>query len=175
MQHLRQQSIGDDSLLDKGSFSTHQLGAQASVGYKGLLLRFSVTGNDEDADLRSPYGSYVGYTGSTVQDFNRAGELTWRPSVSYDFARLGLEGVKANAAYARASGAVDENTGAEIGDFQETDITIDYRPDIKALDGLWVRFRTAFIEEENADNYEEYRLIVNYDFTILGEPASQLL
>ena len=43
--------------------------------------------------MQSPWSGYPGYTSVQVQDFNRAGENAFMVKGSYDFTRLGLEGV----------------------------------------------------------------------------------
>jgi len=47
--------------------------------------------------MQSPWSGYPGYTSVQVQDFNRAGENAFMVKGSYDFTRLGLEGVSAYA------------------------------------------------------------------------------
>ena len=166
IQHMRQDSVGEELRAVKSEFSTQMWGGQASIGYRSLLFRFSLTGNSKDADLVSPYGSYAGYTGSTVQDFNRAGEITWRPSISFDLKRIGFPGTRINTAYARANRAVNQLTGESLPDKRETDVTIDIRPDFEWAENLWIRLRSAYVQEEGGDSFEEYRVITNYDFDI---------
>ena len=54
--------------------------------------------------MQSPWSSYPGYTSVQVQDFNRAGENAFMVKGSYDFTRLGLEGVTAYALFVHGWG-----------------------------------------------------------------------
>ena len=55
--------------------------------------------------MQSPWSGYPGYTSVQVQDFNRAGEEAFMIKGSYDFSRLGLEGVTAYALLVHGWGA----------------------------------------------------------------------
>ena len=60
--------------------------------------------------MQSPWSGYPGYTSVQVQDFNRAGENAFMVKASYDFTRLGLEGVTAYTLFVHGWGRVDPST-----------------------------------------------------------------
>ena len=95
--------MGSD-LLKGYSFKTNQFGVKAEVSYGGGILSLAYTTDSKGADLQSPWSGYPGYTSVQVQDFNRAGENAFIAKASYDFTRLGLEGVTAYALFVHGWG-----------------------------------------------------------------------
>ncbi len=172
-QYASETSVGDDLLLGR-SFSTGFFGLQSASSYKGFVLKAALTADDSSADIRSPYGSYPGYNSVIVEDFNRANEVAWQVGLSYDLAKVGLDGFKAAAAYIQGNNAENENTGANLADKNETDVTLDYRVADGMLNGLWVRLRSATIKDDDAGTTQDFRVIINYDFALLApeKPAA---
>lgn len=72
-QFTHQSSVGDD-LLTGEDFDTWNLGGRAAVSYRGLILKVAFSTTDDEARIRSPYGSYPGYLSLMQKDFNRADE-----------------------------------------------------------------------------------------------------
>jgi len=70
-------------------------------------LTLAYTNVSIGADMRNPWSSYPGHTGMQVKDFNRAGEKAFMLKGSFDFSRLGLDGVTAYALWTHGWGAVD--------------------------------------------------------------------
>ena len=64
--------------------------------------------------MQSPWSGYPGYTSVQVQDFNRAGEDAFMVKGSYDFTRLGLEGVTAYALFVHGWGAINPTTNTRV-------------------------------------------------------------
>jgi hypothetical protein len=93
-----------------------------------------------------------------ISDFDGAGENSWRVGLSYDFARIGLTGVKAFANY--AYGTLPANQHED-----EIDGTIDYRIDHGPLKNLWLRLRYARNWPSNQPATDDLRAILNYTFT----------
>ena len=66
--------------------------------------------------------------------------------------------------YVWGSGAVNSDTGNDIPDWDELDLTFDYRFQESWLKGLAISLSGAFVEEQGVRSSEEYRVIVNYRF-----------
>lgn len=160
-QAIQQQAV-DDEVLDRASDSTHAVGGLAEVSYRKAVATLALTGNSRSEDLISPYGTYAGYNSIIINDYNRAGEYGLRVGLSYDFSELGLNGVSAFGNYVWGFNAVDPETGKDIPNQDEFDLTLDYTFQGSWLKGLSIRLRTALIEEEGGSTLEDYRVIVNY-------------
>lgn len=166
-QYTDQRSTGDD-LLRGSSFDTHQVGLKGEASYGGALLSLAYTNTTQGDNMRSPWSSYPGYTSVQVQDFNRAGEEAFMVKGSYDFSRLGLEGVTAYALWVHGWGAVDPVSKAPVYNQDEYDLDLQWRPK-GGLKGLWFRFRYAHVDQRGGDDssINDFRVIVNYDFSLL--------
>ena len=126
-------------------------------------MTLALTGNSGAEDLVSPYGTYGGYNSVIINDYLRAGEYGLRTGLSYDFSELGLKGVSAFGNYTWGFNAVDPDTGEDIPNQDELDLTLDYLRSRRSwLKGLSIRLRAALIEEEGGRSLEDYRVIVNY-------------
>ena len=167
-QFTDQRSVGKD-LLKGYSFQTNQVGVNTAVSYGGAILTLAYTRDSKGADLQSPWSSYPGYTSVQVEDFNRAGESAFMGKVSYDFTRLGLEGVTAYGLFVHGWGRVDPSTRDPVPDENEFDMDLQWRPSWSFLKGLWFRTRYAVVHQyEGPKKYtHDFRVIVNYDFPLL--------
>ena len=99
--------------------------------------------------------------------FNRAGEDAWLVGLSYDFGFLGIDGLSAYAKY--VNGNTPDSGSIASPDQQEVDLTVDYRIKKGALKHLWLRFRSAVLDQDgpNAQDAQQLRLILNWDLPIL--------
>ena len=88
---------------------------------------------------------------------------------SYDFTRLGLEGVAAYALYVHGWGRTDPLTRNSVPDENEFDADVQWRPQWKFLKGLWFRVRYANVKQYEGpeDTLNDFRVIVNYDISLL--------
>ena len=104
-----------------------------------------------------------------MQDFNRAGENAFIGKLSYDFTRLGLEGVTAYALLVHGWGRINSSTGLSVANENEFNADLQWRPKWKFLKGLWFRVRYANIHQYEApgSTINDFRVIVNYDFPLL--------
>lgn len=160
-QFLHEQSVGAN-LLGRAADSTYALGGMAEASFHKLVGTLALTGNSRAEDLISPYGTYPGYNSIIINDYNRAGEYGLRVGLSYDLSELGLTGVSFMGNYVWGFGAVDPESGDDIPNQNELDLTLDYRPPVPWLKGLSIRLRTALIEEEGGRDLQDYRATVNY-------------
>jgi hypothetical protein len=167
-QFTDQRSVGED-LLKGFSFKANQVGVKADASYGGAILTLAYTHTTDGADMQSPWGGYPGYTSVQVQDFNRAGENAFMAKLSYNFARLGLEGVAAYALFVHGWGRVDPSTKDPVPNENEFDADIQWRPQWKFLKGLWFRVRYADVHqyERPKNTMNDFRVIVNYDLALL--------
>ncbi|HVP77981.1 MAG TPA: OprD family outer membrane porin [Thermodesulfobacteriota bacterium] len=167
-QFTDQRSVGED-LLKGFSFKANQVGVMADASYGGAILTLAYTHTTDGADMQSPWGGYPGYTSVQVQDFNRAGENAFMAKLSYNFARLGLEGVAAYALFVHGWGRVDPSTKDPVPNENEFDADIQWRPQWKFLKGLWFRVRYADVHqyERPKNTMNDFRVIVNYDLALL--------
>jgi hypothetical protein len=156
-QYTDQRSVGDERI---GDFETSVIGAKAAVSYKNAILTLAFSSVNNDSGIRNPWGGYPGYLSLIHKDFNRAGEDAWLIGLSYDFTRLGLPGLSAFTNF--ASGDTPDSGARASDDQKEFDLTVDYRFS-DALEGLWIRARTAHVEQDGDEaDSQDYRLIVNY-------------
>jgi len=167
-QFTDQRSVGED-LLKGSSFETNQFGMKAEMSYGGGILSLGYTTDSRGADMQNPWGGYPGYTSVQVKDFNRAGEDAFMVKASYDFTRLGLEGVTAYALFVHGWDRVNPTTKASVANENEFDADIQWRPKWKFLKGLWFRTRYANVHQYEGDKntIHDFRVIVNYDVPLL--------
>jgi hypothetical protein len=119
--------------------------------------------------MQNPWSGYPGYTSSQVQDFNRAEEQAVVTKLSYDFSRLGLEGVSAYALFVHGWGRVNPSTKAGAPDENEFNADFQWRPKWSFLKGFSWRFRYSRVHQYQGpkDSQHDYRFILNYDFPLL--------
>jgi outer membrane porin, OprD family len=167
-QFTDQRSTGDD-LLKGYSFQNNQVGVKSDISYGNAILTLAYTHTQKGADMQSPWSGYPGYTSVQVQDFNRSGENAFMVKGSYDFKRLGLEGVTAYVLFVHGWDRVDPTTKAKVANENELDTDVQYRPQWKFLKGLWFRVRYATVHqyERPNDSINDFRVIVNYDIPLL--------
>jgi hypothetical protein len=139
------------------------------MSYRSAVFTVGYTNDSRGADVRSPWGGYPGYTSVQVQDFNRAGEQSIMGKLSYDFTRLGLEGVSAYTLYVHGWDRIDPTTKKSVSNEDEFDADLQWKPKKGLLKGLWFRLRYAIVHQyQEPKNYiHDFRAIVNYDFSLL--------
>ncbi|HEY6610950.1 MAG TPA: OprD family porin [Pseudomonas sp.] len=139
---------------------TYTLGGHAlSAGYQ------QVDGNSDFPFLNQGDGSssYL-ITDVQINKFASAGERTWLAGYAYDFAKLGVPGLKASALY--LSG---DNIDAASGDNKEweRDLRLDYVLQDGGLKGLGFTWRNASLRGNDSTDLDENRLIVSYTLPLL--------
>jgi hypothetical protein len=167
-QYTDQQSVGGN-LLTGSSFNVNQPGVKAELIAGGGILTLAYTAASTGANLQSPWSSYPGYTSVQVQDFNRAGENAFLLKGSYDFSKLGLEGVSAYSLWVHGWNAIDPTTNVDVYNQNEYDFDLQWRPKSTPLKGLWFRIRYAHVDQYGAGDasLDDVRFIVNYDLPLL--------
>jgi hypothetical protein len=167
VQFTEQRSTGSELL--QGSFSTNQVGIKGEASYGGAVLAIGYTHANRGADLRNPWGANPSYTAVMVQPFNRAGEKAVISRLSYDFSRLGLDGVGASVLVVHGWDRIDPGTKNKVPNENEFDADLQWRPTWSLLKGFSARLRYARVHQYQGprETLNEYRAIFNYDFGLL--------
>nr|WP_288500818.1 OprD family porin [uncultured Pseudomonas sp.] len=103
-------------------------------------------------------------TDRQIGKFASAGERTWVAEYAYDFAKLGVPGLKASVAYLKG-----DNVDSANGDLKEweRDLRLDYTLLDGPLKGLGVSWRNATQRGNVTTDADENRLILSYTLTLL--------
>ena len=167
-QFTDQRSVGDNLLMGF-PFSTNQLGLKVGASYGNGVVTFAYTRDTKGADIQTPWSGTPGYTSVMVENFKAAGEQAFLVKGSYDFSRMGLSGLTAYTTYVHGWGQVFPSTKEPVPNVNEIDLDIQYRPDLGALKGLWLRFRYGHVVQYQGTRsvIDQFRIIINYDFSVL--------
>lgn len=168
IQYTDQRSVGDDQLKGQ-SFRTNQVGVKGEASYGGAVFTLGYTNDSKKDDLQNPWSGYPGYTSVQVQDFNRAGEEALITKLSYDFSRLGLEGVSSYVLFVHGWGRVNPSTKAGVPDENEFNFDLQWRPKWSFLNGFSARYRYSRVYQYQGpkDHQDDFRVIINYDFPLM--------
>ncbi|MBK5001624.1 OprD family porin [Pseudomonas sp. S31] len=113
--------------------------------------------------------SFYLFTDSMINQFAKAGENTTFGQYSYDFAGLGVPGLKASIAYLRGDD-IRYKSGHGTYDEWERDARIDYTVQQGALKGLGFSLRQGVYRGEGPESsadQDQTRFIVNYTYSFL--------
>ncbi len=157
MQYSDQQGVGENLLGP--DFSSAQLGGKAELGMGGALFTVAYTNAGGGSDLRSPWGSFPGYTHVQEFDFNRDGEDAWMLRAAYNFAA-----VKGLGAYVLWVNGSDPRDPAQFAR-DEYNLNLEWSPDSGPLMGLMLRLRFAHVTQDGpgGSDLDELRLMAFYD------------
>ncbi|EKT4504516.1 OprD family porin [Pseudomonas putida] len=155
---------------------TYTLGGHAlmlghqQVGDDGgfVWLNQGSLSNDSGTSEGAGGSSFYLFTDSMLNQFARAGENTTFGQYSYDFAALGVPGLKASVAYLRGDD-IRNKSGSGTYNEWERDARIDYTLQEGALKGLGFSLRQGVYRgagESSADQ-DQARFIVNYTYSFL--------
>ncbi len=170
--YTQQRSTGDD-LLTGSSFDTYFLAGFVGASYRGATLSFAMSTTSDEQRIRSPYGSRPSPVDRMLRSFDRADEEAWDAALIYNFKAHGLPQLTVFGSYTRGTGARIAEPRESLPDQSELDLTADYRVKRTRLRGLWVRVRGAFLNQRGGDSQNELRIILNYDWPVLG-PTKRL-
>ncbi len=163
-QFVAQNSTGQALLNGGNYFATNQFGAKVDLGYQTGILTVGYSTVNPSFAIQTPWSANPFYTDAQIQAFQRPGEQALMIGASYVFTPIGLPGVAASVFYfngwtsAPAAGAPLVET--------EWDFNLEWRPNWKPLQGLWLRARygTSSVWQSNTrTNIDEVRLILNYN------------
>ena len=114
--------------------------------------------------------SFYLFTDSMINGFVRAGENTTFGQYSYDFAALGVPGLKTSIAYLHGDNIKATNGSGPDASEWERDMRIDYTIQQGALKGFGVTLRNGVYrgsEVSNNPDVDQTRLIFNYTYSFL--------
>lgn len=111
------------------------------------------------------------HTDRLANSFNKAGERTTFVDYTYDFADLGVPGLKAGAAYLRGSNiqARDSDTKKKISSKKEweRDLRLDYTVQEGTFKNVTLSYRNATFRSGADKNVDQNRVIVNYTLPLM--------
>ncbi len=159
-----QRDVGKD-LLGELLDENWNVGIRASASYAGAVFRlgFSITGSN--GTIFNAFGSSPSYVDLMQRSFNRADEKALLVSASYDFSRIGVDGLSVIVNFVAGFDGIllDERQRG-----QEIDATIDYRVQKGLLKNFWLRIRGSWLSEQGAGrNGTDVRLILRYDIPVI--------
>ena len=168
-QAMYQSSTGSDALTGS-AFSTWTGGVKADFISGGATAHLAYNQTGRGAAYRNPYGSWAGYTSMIYQDFNQAGQKAILIGGSYDFAGIAVPGMVLNGAVVFGRDQINSSTGAPLPNLTEYDLTLDYRFTATSwpewVRPLWVRARAAYLDQSASGHTTDFRIIVNYPWTL---------
>lgn len=147
-----------DNRLYSAMFTYQLSGHALGVGYQ------EVHGQSDFPHVSQGEGrSLYLITNAQLNKFISAGEKTWVGSYSYDFSKLGVNGLKASMNYFSGRG-ID----ARIGENREweRDLRVDYVIPEGKLKGLGLTWRHATLRGNDSRDRDEHRVIVNYSLAL---------
>ena len=162
---------GNDGEIDNRTWSAaliYSLGAHAfTAGYQSVSSDSGFTQLNQGGlpDKGAGGVSLYLYTDRLIQTFTRAGERTAFGQYAYDFAALGVPGLKASVIY--LSG---DNIKTATGNTQkewERDFSLDYTIQSGALKGVGLGWRNGKSNSEASRNQDQNRLIVSYSIPLM--------
>ncbi|QHG64375.1 OprD family porin [Pseudomonas putida] len=109
-------------------------------------------------------GSLYLYTDRMLASFNRAGERTAFAQYGYDFAAVGIPGLKFSLMYLKGDDI--RTTGGEDASEWERDLGLDYVIQDGALKGLGLAWRQGLLHSQIDHKQEQNRLIVSYTLAL---------
>src|SRR5471032_1145276 len=105
------------------------------------------------------------YTDRTIQTFIQAGERTAFAQYAYDFAAMGVPGLKASVMYLKGSN-IQTTSGQDASEW-ERDISLDYVIQSGALKNVGFGWRNAMSRSDIARDQDQNRLIVSYSIPLM--------
>lgn len=143
-----------------------------SLGSHALMLGYQRVSEDSNF-VQLNQGGVEGSAGASVylltdrlnHNFTRAGERTTFGQYSYDFASVGVPGLKASVAYLKGTNI--QRANGEQNKEWERDIAVDYAFQEGALKGVGLGLRHGVLRGDAATDADQTRLIVSYTLPLL--------
>ncbi|KIY40707.1 porin [Pseudomonas sp. 10-1B] len=162
---------GNDGEIDNRTWSAaliYSLGGHAfTAGYQSVSSGSGFTQLNQGGlpDKGAGGVSLYLYTDRLIQTFTRAGERTAFGQYAYDFAAVGLPGLKASVIYLSGDN-IKTTTGGTQKEW-ERDFSLDYTIQSGALKGVGFGWRNGKSNSEASRNQDQNRLIVSYSIPLL--------
>jgi hypothetical protein len=137
-----------------------------TLGSHSFGLGYQEVGGDSAFPFLNQGDGSTAYliTDRQIGKFLSAGERTWLAEYAYDFAALGVPGLRASVAYLKG-----DNVDGASGDLKEweRDFRLDYVLQEGTLKGLGLSWRNASQRGNVSADNDENRLIVSYSIPLL--------
>ena len=145
---------------------THS-GHAVSVGHQrvGDGSNFVQPNQGSLVDKGAGGGSVYLPTDKMIQNFARAGEQTNFGQYTYDFAPLGVPGLKASIVYLKGTDIKAQNASDQSE--WERDMTLDYVLQSGTFKGVGFTLRNARSNTDAGRNVDQNRFIINYTLSLL--------
>ena len=164
MQFTYQWEDGQD-LLGSALNDAWNFGARGAASFHGFVMRLGYAQTGSHASIRSLYGTPPSYVDLQKQGFNRPDEKVLLATLSYDFAHVGVEGLRTILYFAAG---FDGEVGTAQGDEQELDLIVDYRLGAGRFEDLWLRFRGAWVHDGVIGrDGTDFQVILRYEFPLI--------
>jgi len=156
---LGAQYIGYENDADSSKDSS-VYGIKAEIKLSGFALGAYYNSTDDDGTVRGGVGTAKdpSYNDLYTISGTKAGTKSYQGKVSYNFAEVGIKGLKAMTRY-----AVYNDYGNDGIDANSLDMDISYAFS-GSLKGLFGQVIYAMTEIDNADDFNHLRLKLNYKF-----------
>jgi len=167
---LDQRTVGAE-LVPGAPYDTYQASARLVSSYRGFVLTTAVSTTGKEAKIRDPYGEIPVYTSMHQASFERAGEDAYVVTLSYDFGKLGLDGLKCLVGWGQGIDAIDPATGAPAPNRNLLNLRLDYEPSSGPLEGF--RMQLFYSDEKllgaplPRQDQTQFRAVVNYLMPLL--------
>ena len=163
VQYADQRTVG--AALTNGGmpYQTNQLGARFELGYSTGIFTLGFSTVNPNFAMVNPWSVNPIYTNSMIQPFTRAGENAVEVGLSYVFTPLGLTGVAASVYYVNGW-TTSQAAGGTLNE-SEWDFNLEWRPNFKPLQGLWLRARygqSVTVQNNISTTIDDLRFILNY-------------
>jgi len=167
---LDQRTVGENFIAG-APYDTYQASARFIASYRGLVFTGAVSQTGDEADIQKPFGYSTSYTAMVITNFDQADVRAYMLSLSYDFERLGLEGVKIQGAWGKGYGTPDLLTNGGFADQDEIDLRFVYEPHRGRFQGLRIEVEYLLWQVSDlpspSDDLDQFRAIVNYAVPLL--------
>ncbi|OYQ27152.1 outer membrane porin, OprD family [Pseudomonas mandelii] len=160
-----------DGEIDNRTWSAaliYTLGGHAiTAGYQSVSdgSNFTQLSQGSLVDKGAGGASLYLYTDRLIQTFTRAGERTAFGQYAYDFAALGVPGLKGSVMYL-SGGNIKTTSGTNQKEW-ERDISLDYVLQSGALKGVGFGWRNGKSNSEASRNVDQNRIFVSYSIPLL--------
>ncbi len=166
-QFVAQNSTGQHLMNGGTPFATNQFGTKIDFGYETAILTLGYSVVNTGFAIQTPWSANPFYTDALIQDFQRAGEQAVMVGLSHRLTHFGLPGVAVAAHFFNGATSAAA-AGAPLVE-TEWDFRVEWRPEWKPLNGLWVRAqygKSSTWQGGSLTTADELRLVLNYALKI---------
>jgi hypothetical protein len=167
VQYADQRTVGANLTNGGVAYQTNQFGARFELGYRTGILTLGFSTVNPNFAMVNPWSANPVYTDSQIQSFQRAGENAVEVGLSYVLTPLGLPGVAASVYY--VNGWTTSAAAGGLLNEHEWDFNLEWRPNFKPLQGLWLRARYGLsVTDQNniRTTVDDLRFILNYSLKL---------